>query len=165
MAKPQSLQTRRTPRWLFNFLAERFGPISLDAFADKKNRLVKSFYDEKANALRQPWFDVTFYNPPFKLTGRAVMKAADEWHTRSVRSVGICPVGCSQFWFQQWCRDDDCEIYAPDRRISFDLPDGTPTTRADRDTHIVTFGIPRWDADGFWPMNVCTMRLPSRKGK
>lgn len=151
MAAKKSMQNRRTPRYLFEFLEQKFGKFVLDAFADSANALCDNFYTEQDNALVQPWPDGTFANPPFKLAGKCVDKALSE----PGRSVLILPVGCSQKWAQRLIISTRTNIYMPDRRINFDLPDGTPTRGADRDTWIVSIhsGI---DVDP----GVCSLEIP-----
>lgn len=140
-ASSPSIQDRRTPRWLFDFLNERFGPFHLDAFASKKNALCEKYYTAKDNALIKPWLDVTFANPEFDDMAGPVQKAADDGKHGSLdgtRTIMLGPVGCSQAWYHRWAIRGT--VYVPDRRISFDLPDGTPTRGADRDTIVMAFG-------------------------
>ena len=136
-AKVPSIQERRTPRWLFDFLDARFGPFVLDAYAEEHNALCDHFFDAKDDGHTAQWEDATFANPPFE-DMRPVFAQAVRMAEEGIRSCIVSPVGCSQAWYHElailgtvWC---------PDRRINFDLPDGTPTKAADRDTIIVTFG-------------------------
>jgi phage N-6-adenine-methyltransferase len=126
----------RTPRWLFDMLADRFGPFALDAAASSSNALCAAHYTKDDSGLLRPWFDVTFCNPPFNNVGPWVSKAIDE-QSRGVSSLLILPVGCSQRWFHEAAQT--ALIYFPTKRISFDNPDGTPTRGADRDTVILHF--------------------------
>jgi hypothetical protein len=67
------------------------------------------------------------------------------------RSCIIGPVGCSQVWFQSLAIQGT--IWLPDKRISYDLPDGAPMSEANRDTIVMTFGRehanPDWRAGRF----------------
>jgi len=137
-AKPPSLQNRRTPLWLFSLLDARFGPFRLDAFASPEDALLDRYYTRETDGLTQAWLDVTFGNPEFKTMMPAALEHAVHEAERGIRSVILGPVGCSQEWFHQWAIRGT--IYAPDRRISFDMPDGTPTEDADRDTIVMAFG-------------------------
>ncbi|GAF81494.1 unnamed protein product [marine sediment metagenome] len=136
-------QNWRTPQWLFDALNERFGPFVLDAAASKENALCKRYHDGvRSDGLSNSWMDRTFCNPPFSHAGDWVEKAWGE-RTAMCRSVLLLPVGCSQAWFHDWVlRSKTAHILYPTKRISFLLPDGTPTKNADRDTMIVTFGYP-----------------------
>lgn len=132
-----SIQDRRTPRWFYDFLDERFGPFGLDAFAAPHNAMHKRFYTKEQNGLTKRWVDVTFGNPEFEDMAPIIRKALEEAELGH-RSVILGPVGCSQEWFHQLAINGT--VFKPDRRISYDLPDGTPTDGADRDTDVFVFG-------------------------
>jgi hypothetical protein len=70
------------------------------------------------------------------------MKKAVEEQKKGINSIVLAPAGCSQNWFHDWATQGT--LWMPDCRISYDLPDGTPTKGADRDTLIATFG-PDWE--------------------
>lgn len=131
-------QNYRTPKWLFDQLNSLFGPFKLDAYASHENALCADYFTEKSG--QGHWRDVTFANPPFKLAGFCAAQALFYHATGGVRSVLILPVGCSQRWFHKLIEDDAGILY-PEKRISFNKPDGTPTKGADRDTIIVTIGF------------------------
>lgn len=134
---PASMQDRRTPRWLFELLDKRFGPFVLDAFAQPHNALCPRFLTRTEDGCIHPWEDITFANPEFEDMVRPLAHAVAEAE-RGVRSIIVSPVGCSQEWYHQLAIRGT--IYVPDRRINFDLPDGTPTHRADRDTIVIGLG-------------------------
>lgn len=142
---PPRLQTRRTPRWFYASLDARFGPFVLDAFAQRHNALCARFYTVRDDGTRAPWLDVTFANPPFAIIAQAVEHAVAEAERERARSIVLGPVGCSQRWYREFAIRGT--IYVPDRRISYDLPDGRPTDPhesdqpgADRDTIVMGFG-------------------------
>lgn len=135
--KAKKIQNRRTPLWLFAILVEVFGKFRLDAAASRKDTLCKWFFTKNDNGLLQPWRNRTFCNPPFAETKHWVQKAYFEMTERKIESVLILPVGCSQQWYHSFATAG--VVYIPSRRINFDLPDGTPTDRADRDTIILHF--------------------------
>ena len=155
--KPPRLQTRRTPRWLFEYLDNRFGPFVLDAFADADNAMCHNFYTQEQNGCAQPWLDVTFWNPEFNDIWTPMAWAVRQG-IEGMRSIGICPMGGSQDWYHELAIQGT--IYVPDCRINFDTHDGLPTgakchnglkrkdcmdacgcvNGADRDTIIVAFG-------------------------
>jgi len=134
---PPRLQNRRTPRWLFHALEQRFGAFSLDAFAEPHNALCTRFYTEQQDGTRQPWVDVTFANPPFSLMAEALEHAVAETR-HDVRSIVLAPVGCTQDWYHQLAIRGT--VYKLDLRISYDMPSGRPTRGADRDTDIIGLG-------------------------
>jgi len=148
----------RTPQWLFDWLSDRYGPFQLDAAATAKNALCDEYYDEATDALTHPWYDKTFCNPPFAKFGDWIAKAAHEAVERNVRSVLIAPVGCSQKWYHQvaarWT------VLVPDRRISFCMPDGTPTSSADRDSIFILIG-PGWDNTHQYQFRCLPVTLPA----
>lgn len=145
------LQSRRTPQWLFDTLNGLFGPFKLDAFASHDAHLCDAFYTRDDNAYVQPWSDVTFANPEFKDMESPLDTALRQAKFRGVRSIVLAPVGCSQSWYRNLAIQGT--IYLPDRRINYDLPDGTPTSGADRDTIIIAIGgehaNPKWKRGEF----------------
>lgn len=136
-AQSPRLQTRRTPRWLFDALDARFGPFILDAFAEPHNALCERFYTREDDGCAREWADVTFGNPEFD-DMRAPLEHAARQAEDGKRSVIIGPVGCSQSWYHEIAIRGT--IYVPDVRINFDMPDGAPTRGADRDTIVMAFG-------------------------
>ncbi len=159
LAKSPSLQTRRTPRWLFDHLGGLFGPFLVDAFADDNNHLCE-MYNTAAAPEQVSWHDVTFGNPEFDAMP-AALELALRWAKAGVRSVILGPVGCSQAWYHELAIQGT--VYVPDRRINFDTPEGKPTgvrechngrpaeacrdscgcvNGADRDTIVIAFGGP-----------------------
>jgi phage N-6-adenine-methyltransferase len=136
-AQSPSIQDRRTPQWLFDALNDRLGPFILDAFADGINHLCDEYYTREDNAYVQLWQDVTFANPEFEDMEAPLKKALEE-ASRGIRSVVLGPVGCSQAWYHELAIQGT--VYIPDMRISYDMPDGTPTNGADRDTIVMAFG-------------------------
>lgn len=152
-------QDMRTPRWLFEFLEDRMtgriGGFHLDAAATKRNRMCENYYGRRENGLKQPWRKWTFCNPPFADMLPWVMKAIHEC-TMSRPSVMLAPVGCSQEWWRRamsmaW-------VYHPNRRISFNLPNGKPTKNADRDTIVLVFSNRREYEPNYW--RVMPLPLP-----
>jgi len=134
---PPRLQNRRTPRWLFCALEQRFGRFSLDAFATSRDALCPRFLTRREDGTRHAWLDRTYANPPFKLMAEALAQAVREAE-RERRSIVLGPVGCSQEWFHELAIRGT--VYKLDRRVNYDLPNGQPTTSADRDTDIFAFG-------------------------
>lgn len=130
-------QERRTPKWYYDGLVSVFGKFTLDAAATAKDALCKRFLTKEKNGLTTPWSGRVFCNPPFAQSDLWVKKAYEEMAHRRVESVLVLPVGCSQLWYQKYAVYG--MVYVPNRRINFDLPAGTPTDRADRDTMVVHF--------------------------
>jgi hypothetical protein len=153
VAKRKSLQARRAPSWLFNELGRRFGPLVLDAYADKSNALCPNYLTKKKNGHVVPWVDGTFANPEFNEMLLAVRKAVAEGLEGNCSCV-LGPVGCSQKWYREWAIRGT--IWVPDCRINFDDPAGRPTGAghkepgADRDTIVMTFGPGHWIISGFF---------------
>lgn len=133
-------QDMRTPQWLFDFLEDYFlkgERFQLDAAATLRNRMCKKYYNSRQNSLVQPWADRTFCNPPFRKMLPWVWKAYNEARYCDYLTVMLAPVGCSQDWWHGPARH--AFIYHPDRRISFNMPNGRPTKNADRDTIFMLF--------------------------
>lgn len=151
--KPLSIQERRTPPWLFKALDAWFGPFELDAYAEEHNALCKRFYSAADDGSTRPWANATFANPPFEAMAPVLSHAVEEVR-RGVCSTVIGPVGCSQSWFHEYAIRGT--VFCPDVRINFDLPDGTPTNAADRDTMVYVFGG-RWKNPS-WEQGVFAVR-------
>jgi phage N-6-adenine-methyltransferase len=149
MGKPKNnIQNRRTPPWLVQRLGKlirdeydpSFTNFALDAAASELDTVVaNSFLTKEDNGLTSPWTmnGWTFCNPTFENFDQWVEKAIDHLTRHDGCSVLIGPVGCSQNWFKAAAPVAD--THCPSKRISYLLPDGTPTTGADRDTHIFIF--------------------------
>jgi len=136
-------QCMRTPRWYFDLLDGMFGPFDLDVAASGTNALCRTYYTESMDGLSQPWRGKVFCNPPFRQAGLWVDKAARSIQSGTCESVTmILPVGCSQRWYQDRVLRGEgygVEVLCPNRRISFDTPDGTSTDGMNRDTIVVFF--------------------------
>jgi phage N-6-adenine-methyltransferase len=120
-----SNQNMRTPKWLFDLLNELYGPFTLDAAASPHNALCDNFYTEKDNGLIINWSYATFCNPPFRNFKDWIAHAWVEWNLYDKSSCLIGPTGCSQKWFHKYAKQG--QILVPDKRISFDTPEGKPT--------------------------------------
>lgn len=130
-------QDMRTPRWLVDILENMIGEtFSLDAAAGITNYICDDWCKD---GLQEQWADWTFCNPPFAKTTLWVDKALSE----CAGSVLVLPAGCSQKWFHRLLGSDRTTIYFPDKRINFDLPDGTPTKNAPLDSIVVKV-FPSW---------------------
>lgn len=152
-----SIQTMRTPPWLFNKCQDIIGePFQLDAFASPHNALCTEFYTEEDNALEKPWKSPTFANPPFKLMGQVMEKACYEWQEHKVQSAIVGLTGCSQQWFHKYAIH--ATIYVPDKRIQYLTPDGTTTQNANRDSMVYVFnensGAKAMGSFDVWPLHV-----------
>jgi phage N-6-adenine-methyltransferase len=136
--KGEGLQCRRTPLWVFKALERFFGvTFVLDAYASADNAMCAKFYAAADDGNVQPWLDATFANPEFEDMDFPMQQAVAQ-AKRGVLSVMLGPVGCTQKWFHDFAIKGT--IFNPDCRISYDLPDGTPTNGADRDTQVFAFG-------------------------
>lgn len=135
--KSPGQQDMRTPRWLFDLLAGMFGAFALDAYAEPHNALCDRYYTRAEDANWQPWISRTFANPEFGEMAPATRKAVEETE-RGVETIMLGPVGCTQEWYHRWAIQGT--VWVPDGRINFDMPDGTPTHGADRDTIVIAFG-------------------------
>ena len=136
-ANPISLQDRRTPRWFFDALSAELGPFAADAFAAPSNALCPVFWTKEQDALKQTWPDITFGNPEFEKMETPLAHALAQGEAGR-RCVLLAPVTCAQGWCHELAIRGT--IYLPDARINYDLPDGTATDGADRDTVVIAFG-------------------------
>lgn len=95
MADIEATQTSKsdewaTPRWLVNLLQEEFGPFDLDACATSANAVASRFYTEADNGLIQPWFGVTFCNPPYSQAEKWAQKAWWEAYLGNATVLYLC---------------------------------------------------------------------------
>jgi hypothetical protein len=172
--KPQSVQERRTPIWLFAELAQRFtrrGRFMLDAFAEPHNALCPRYLTKYDRGELAPWVRDTFWNPPFEMMEAVVKHALDE-ALRGRDNVGIGPAGGSQIWLHEYAIRGT--IALPDVRINYDTIDGRPTgndgeTGADRDSTVMLFGRgwwnPRWKHGEFRVISLPLRHVAPRKSR
>lgn len=99
--KKPSFQAYVTPWHIFRAIQDECfdgAECGLDACADEHNTKAKRFWSMKENGLAQPWFDWTFYNPPYAEQARWLEKAAREAE-RGVRSAGLLKLAASEsYW-------------------------------------------------------------------
>lgn len=63
-AKPANAESWNTPKWLFNFLNEKYN-FTLDAAASEKNTKCANFYSKENSAFGKVWRGNVFLNPPY----------------------------------------------------------------------------------------------------
>jgi phage N-6-adenine-methyltransferase len=124
-SKKPSIQNYVTPWRIFRPIQDEcFGgaECALDACADRWNTKAKRFYSINDNGLAQPWFDWTYYNPPYAEQRLWLEKAAREAQ-RGVRSAGLLKYAASElYWMPNTYEIGETEVYYG--RISFDAPRG-----------------------------------------
>lgn len=88
----------KTPRDLFRWLDERYGPFLLDAAADEETALCSRYL---RNGLEEPWDAVTYCNPPYgRRVGLWVEKAWREvQQDRCPRAVLLLAARTDTAWF------------------------------------------------------------------
>ena len=131
------VQDMRTPPWLYRHACKivngsEDSPFDLDAFSSAENALCDAYLTEADDALVKPWSSRTFCNSPFAIMSRVIDKAIEESMVNGVHVGLIGPSGCCQKWFHKLLVHAD--VWVPDRRINFLMPDGTPSSRAMADT-------------------------------
>lgn len=126
----------RTPDAIWWGINARFGPFSLDLFADDHNAKCENYYTAEDNALSQNWADrladlggAAYANPPYSrarlfdgehITGMVpIMQHAAAMRELGGRYVFFIKSATSESW---WPEDADHVAFVRGR-ISFDLPD------------------------------------------
>jgi len=96
-----SVQSWRTPRWLFDQLNAEFR-FALDAAASPDNALCRRYYTEADDALTQPWAPWSCYvNPPYAKLYPWVQKAYDE-SRKGATVVMLLPASTGSKWFHEY---------------------------------------------------------------
>ncbi|MEA1064720.1 phage N-6-adenine-methyltransferase [Erwinia sp. HR93] len=126
----------RTPEALWWGINAKYGPFSLDLFADDHNAKCDAYYTAENNALTQDWSarlgvlgGAAYANPPYSraqqfegeyITGMVpIMQHAAAMREKGGRYVFFIKVATSESW---WPENAD-HIAFVRGRISFDLPD------------------------------------------
>ena len=70
----------RTPKWLFDRCVEEYGPMGLDAAADRDNALCTSHFSAEHSALgaNVKWTGNVWCNPPYSMLRQFAEKAISE---------------------------------------------------------------------------------------
>jgi phage N-6-adenine-methyltransferase len=127
----------RTPVNLWNKLNKEFN-FTLDAASDPENPLgTPKFYTKLENGLYQPWYNVTYCNPPYgkDLVEPWLHKARLE-QTNGVTSVFLLPSRTGTNWFHRNIyKKPDVEIEFLKGRLQF----GDSDNSAPFDSMIVIF--------------------------
>ncbi len=128
-APPEKEKDRyRTPRWLFRWASDVYGPFDVDLCADHDNHLAPYYYT-RTNSCLLPEFDWRrcgsrgFCNPPFSDPGPFVY-AAIEFARRGFSSFLVLPAHRNQRWAGEvgrWAT----EVLEPVGRVNYVLPDGS----------------------------------------
>lgn len=127
----KSIQNWRTPKWLFDYASDRWGPFDVDAAARQEDTLCKRFISsEHTEEQRSEILSDSLYiwcNPPFKLARKFVRDIVDHVytttskpHTASVACL-LLPASLETKWFHMYHRYATTYVIHP--RIKFDLPE------------------------------------------
>ena len=109
----------RTPADLFETMNQEWD-FTLDAAASYENTLCEAFFSEDIDALSKHWVGRVWCNPPYRLTGDFINKAADEARSGTMTWL-LVPARTSTKWFRRvW--DDAKEIRFISGRLNFSGP-------------------------------------------
>lgn len=126
-----TVDERITPAWLFEDLAAKHGPFTVDVASNEKNRKTEKFYDLQSDGLSQSWKDeVVWCNPPYSNIAAWVAKASHETlHNGCRKVVMLLPANrTEQRWWQEYIepfRDSEdlgVKTHFLARRINFGVP-------------------------------------------
>lgn len=91
-----------TPQPLFNRINALFGPFTLDACANVKNKKCPAFYCKAQDALTSPWPGRVWMNPPYgRVIGDWMAKAFSEAQCGS-RVVCLVPARTDTAWWHNY---------------------------------------------------------------
>ncbi len=132
MAGPRSAGGRqdwRTPPWLFELLASELGPFTVDAAADRNNRLVPEYLSEEHDARTANLKgERVFVNPPYTRAGGGLapwIEAFNRWSQDGCQVAAVLPNSTDTGWFTELeHRASECRLVVP--RITFLDPEGVP---------------------------------------
>lgn len=114
----------RTPPYLFAQLNARFG-FTGDVAASDTNHLCPNYYTKERDALAQPWFRVSYCNPPYSSGWiEKFLKKAYEESLLGKIAVVLIPADLSTGYFRKYCMKA-AEWIIIDGRVKFNHPDGT----------------------------------------
>lgn len=101
-----SNQAYQTPPEFLTAVYRKFGinGFQLDAAADANNSIAPTHYDEQSNGLLQPWYNITWCNPPFANIAPWVEKAWIE-SEQGVTSFLLVPASVGANWWKNWVHD------------------------------------------------------------
>ena len=100
MLGPSAKTEWGTPRWLFDAIAERYGPFDLDVCALPENAKAEAYFTPEQNGLLPPWRGRVWMNPPYgRGIGAWVSKARQE-AARGAHVVCLLPVRTSAKWWR-----------------------------------------------------------------
>ena len=96
-----------TPRYLYDWIAEKWGPSDLDVCADRQSAKAKRWFSKEQDASRQDWICHRAYmNHPYKLCRRFLRKAREELNLGHLEEV-VCltKVDTCTDWFNDYVVD------------------------------------------------------------
>lgn len=118
-------QNWRTPKYLFDWCVEMFGPFDIDAAADDDNHLCSEYWTPKDNALKQDWNDkLIFCNPPFNKARYFAAKARNASVKSNARICMVLPAATSSWYFHDVMDRDAADCYLIIPRVRFVDPGG-----------------------------------------
>lgn len=95
-----------TPQWIIDFVAAKFGYISIDVCASELNAKAEKYYTEVINGLADAneWGDeggVAWCNPPYADPLPWVEKAIEQAKRRNVTTIMLVNADTSTEWFKR----------------------------------------------------------------
>lgn len=118
-----SEQTVCTPPELIQAVRSKLGVVfAWDAAASRDNSMTGpgACFTEENSALEFPWEGVgdVWYNPPFRLCGKFVARARDQYYEYGIRSVGLVLASVGSNWWAE-CVDDSARVLFLRPRVTF----------------------------------------------
>lgn len=118
-----------TPQELFDEIAKRYGPFSIDVCATKENKKCPSYYglDVGLDGLTAPWHvnglpgPKCWMNPPYgREIGKWVRKAYEE-SLKGCTVVCLLPARVDTKWFHQFCyKNENAVVSFLEGRVRFE---------------------------------------------
>lgn len=115
----------RTPKWLFQWANQTFGPFQIDVAASNGNHLCEEWFTRENSALDRPWTGKCWMNPPYSHGNlwEFCQKAFMETDRGNADLVfGLLKDDRSTKWYWNFVKPCTIEIVPP-KRIAFEGAD------------------------------------------
>lgn len=120
-SKNEHFQAWRTPKFLFEEIQKDYGQFDLDAFADSKNHLCRSYFTEQYSAFNHDWYGNVWANPPYqgRFMPKVIDKALEETiNYRCKQVIVLCQASIDTLWFHKAMENAQIELFRG--RIQFE---------------------------------------------
>ena len=93
---------RPVPQFVFDWIAQHFGPFDLDVAATDQNAKCEKYFTKQQDGLSRPWFGNVWLNPPYSNIRPWAQKAWDYAHNGPGSVTALLPVWTDTSWFAEF---------------------------------------------------------------